>query len=150
MSGCRCTSAPLHHSQRVTLTCRANDGQYVSVPTGVNYFVSDRGEFRWNDVHSTDLALNYALPIRQFGLFVQGEVLNVFNNAAQVGGNLSVFTARDDASLETFDPFTETPVQGAHYVLGSNFGKATTPTTQATQGHYQLPRVYRFSIGLRF
>jgi outer membrane receptor protein involved in Fe transport len=131
-------------------TCRANDGLYVSVPTGNNYFFSDRGEFRWEDVHATDLALNYELPIRQVGLFVQGEVLNVFNNSAQVGGNTTVLTAFDDPSLEYFDPFTEAPVEGTHYVFGPNFGKATTPTTQATQGHYQLPRVYRFSVGLRF
>jgi hypothetical protein len=130
-------------------TCRSND-LYVSVPTGVNYFFSDRGEFRWEDVHATDLAVNYMLPLGRVGLFVQGEVTNVFNNSAQVGGNLSVFTARDDSDLQTFNPFTETPVEGVHYVLGSNFGEASTPTTQATQGHYQLPRVYRLSFGLRF
>jgi outer membrane receptor protein involved in Fe transport len=130
-------------------TCRSND-LYVSVPTGNFYYFSDRGEFRFDDVHATDLAVNYLLPIGRVGLFLQSEVLNVFNNSAQVGGNISVFTARDDASLETFNPFTETPVEGVHYVLGDSFGEAVTPTTQATQGHFQLPRVFRFSVGLRF
>ena len=133
----------------VCATCRSND-LYVSVPTGVLYYFSERGEFRWDDVHSTDLAVNYGLPLGRVGLFVQGEVLNVFNNSAQVGGNLSVFTARDDADLQTFNPFTETPVEGVHYVRGSSFGQPATPTTQATQGHFQLPRIYRVSIGLRF
>ena len=133
----------------VCATCRSND-LYVSVPTGVLYYFSERGEFRWDDVLSTDLAVNYGLPLGRVGLFVQGEVLNVFNNSAQVGGNLSVFTARDDADLQTFNPFTETPVEGVHYVRGSSFGQPVTPTTQATQGHFQLPRVYRVSVGLRF
>jgi outer membrane receptor protein involved in Fe transport len=133
----------------VCATCRSND-LYVSVPTGVNYFFSDRGQYRWDDVHATDLAVNYDRQFGPVGLFVQGEVLNVFNNSAQTGGNLSVFTARDDPSLETFDPFTETPVEGVHWVRGSSFGKAVTPTTQAAGGHYQLPRVYRVSFGFRF
>ena len=94
--------------------------------------------------------MNYSLPLGSVGLFVQGEVLNVFNNSAQVGGNLSVFTARDDSDLQTFNPFTETPVEGVHWTRGSSFGEAVTPTTQATQGHFQLPRVYRFSVGFRF
>jgi outer membrane receptor protein involved in Fe transport len=131
--------------------CRANNGMYIAVPTGVNYFFSDRGEFRWDDLTATDLAINYALPIGPVQLFVQGELLNAFNESAQTGGNLTVFTARDDPdNLQYFDPFTETPVEGVHYALGSRFGQAVTPTTQATAGHFQLPRTYRFSVGLRF
>jgi hypothetical protein len=144
--------------------CRSNDPNgtpdnpaddlYIAVPTGVNYFFSDRGGLRWDDLTATDLAINYSLPIGPVQFFAQGELLNAFNESAQVAGNLTVFTARDnDATgleLEYFDPFTETPVEGVHYALGSNFGNAVTPTTQATQGHFQLPRTYRFSVGLRF
>jgi outer membrane receptor protein involved in Fe transport len=146
--------------------CRANNGMYVTVPTAVTYYFSKRGEFRWDDVTSTDLAVNYSLPIGPVQLFVQGEMLNVFNESAQVGGNLSVFTARNRGDLQYFDPFS-TPVQsliecpqgaqasqceamGAHWQKGLRFGDATTSTTQAAQGHYQLPRIYRFSVGLRF
>lgn len=138
--------------------CPENADLYVSVPSGVNYFFSDRGEFRWDDLTATDLALNYALPIGKLELFIQGELLNVFNESAQVFGDQTVETAFDDpfdpddnpTGLRAFNPFTETPVEGVHYRLGANFGEPLTPTTQATQGDFQLPRTYRFSAGIRF
>ena len=49
-----------------------------------------------------------------------------------------------------FNPFTQTPVQGSpggagvNYALGPNFGKAIAPQA------YQLPRTFRFSVGVRF
>ncbi|HUF16430.1 MAG TPA: TonB-dependent receptor, partial [Thermoanaerobaculia bacterium] len=130
--------------------CRPNDGLYVGVPSGQAYYFSERGEFRWDDVTATDLALNYSLPLGRVQLFVQGELINAFNESAQVGGNTTVLTARDDPSLLPFDPFTETPVEGVHYRFGSNFGNPLTPTSQTRQGHFQLPRTYRGSVGIRF
>ena len=132
------------------LVCRQDDSLYVNVPSGVAYYFSERGEFRFEDLTSTDLALNYSLPIGRLELFVQGELLNAFDESAQIGGNTSVSTAFNDSSLQPFDPFTTTPIEGVHYRLGSNFGQPTTATTQATQGHFQLARTYRGSIGLRF
>lgn len=130
--------------------CRPNDDLYVSVPSGVNYYFSEPGEFRFEDLTATDLALNYALPIGRVELFVQGEVINIFDENAQIGGNTAVSTAFDDPSLEPFDPFTTTPIEGVHYTLGDNFGQGTTATSQATQGHFQLARTYRGSVGIRF
>ena len=71
-------------------------------------------------------------------VFAEGEVLNLLDESAQINGNTSV------ALLDPFNPFTETPVEGVHWAKGSNFGKATSVN------HYQLPRTYRFSLGLRF
>lgn len=118
--------------------------QYARLPSGVTYYFSDRGEFRFDDTTSTDVAINYNLPIFRVELFAQGELLNAFDEDAAVLGDTTVFTARNDPTLSRFNPFTETPIEGIHYRFGSNFGKPTAI------GHYQLPRTYRFSVGLRF
>ena len=117
------------------------------------YYFSDRGAFRTDDTTSSDVALNYSLPIRSLEVFVQGQVLNVFNEDAVNNiylGNMdfTVYTARvpDPAggALQPFNPFTDEPVEGVHYRLGPNFGKAIA------QDAYQTPRTYRVSFGLRF
>jgi hypothetical protein len=46
--------------------------------------------------------------------------------------------------LASFNPFTETPVEGVHYAKGPNFGK---PTSEAD---LQPPRTFQFSVGFRF
>jgi outer membrane receptor protein involved in Fe transport len=40
---------------------------YVADPTNVVYYFSDRGQFRWDDVTATDLAVNYEFPIKMVG-----------------------------------------------------------------------------------
>lgn len=135
--------------------------RYAQDPTTTGYFFSDRGALRWEDVTSTDLALNYTLPIWQLEFYAQGEVLNTFNEDAQVGGNTTVLTAANSTCIQTtgpktgqrcstFNPRTETPIQGIHYQLGPTFGKPTAATTFSTQGSFQLPRTYRLSLGVRF
>jgi outer membrane receptor for ferrienterochelin and colicin len=138
-------------------------GRYVSAPSTGQYYFSDRGEFRLDDVHRTDFALNYNLPIKRVGLFIQGEVLNLFNNdtlaiASGPGAiNTSILTANNSTCLQTgdtnpnvgkrcatFNPFTETPVEGIHWRRGASFGKATSDAS------HQLPLTYRFSAGIRF
>jgi hypothetical protein len=143
----------------------ADDLPYTGVPQTISYFFSDRGAFRWDDVHSTDLAVNYELPISRFVLFAQGKVLNTFNNQAQTAGNtgVTVFTQNP------FNPFTETPsecpqgtasdvciAQGHNWRLGPTFGDPRNPTTSggvnllAPNGDFQLPRTYFLSLGARF
>jgi hypothetical protein len=137
---------------------------YGNTPTSVTYFFSDRGAFRWDDVIATDLAVNYEIPIKMVGLFVKGEVRNVFNHLAVTGGNTTVLTATNSANLAPFNPFTTKPVQcptgtaltdckamGANYQFSTAFGKTNgTPTTFTQNGNYQLPRTYLFSAGVRF
>ncbi|MCA1733430.1 MAG: hypothetical protein LC732_07500, partial [Acidobacteria bacterium] len=143
------------------LTSTVNTGivnpGYASPPTSGTYYFSDRGEFRWDDVSSTDLGLNYALPIWKVELFAQADILNMFDEDAQVAGDSTVFTRQSLQCVQAsgdrclaFNPFTTAPVEGVHWVKGPNFGKPTTPTTFAQAGSFQLPRTYRFSVGLRF
>lgn len=120
---------------------------YVTPPTTVTYFFMDEGEFRTDDVTRTDVALNYSLPIRGVGFFVQTDVLNVFNEDAVEDPSFiqqRVFVNRTQASLKAFNPLTEAPARGVNYNLDPNFGKPTTKDA------YQLPLTFRISAGLRF
>ena len=124
------------------------DFGYVGWPAAPNYYFSDRGAFRTESVTSTDLAINYSFFVNigggQLELFVQPEVTNVFNEQAVIAPNNTVFTARNDGSLEAFDPFTETPVEGTNWRKGDSWGEAQS------EDAYQLPRTFRISFGLRF
>jgi hypothetical protein len=150
----------------------ANPGYFQSgstigsqLTTTHTYYFSKRGAFRTDAVTSTDLAVNYTLPIRQASLFLQGQVLNLFgednfNNITLGNIDLTVRTNRTNGAssgLSAFNPYTTTPKEcpqgaaasecsamGAHYQLGPNFGKA------ATKDAYQTPRTIRFAVGLRF
>ena len=124
---------------------------YAADPTNVPYYFSERGAFRWDDVTATDLAINYELPISRIGIFVQGEVVNLFNEQAQIAGDTTVLTHRQSDDLVRFNPFTETPIEGVHYELADTFGAPLNATTGSNlNGSYQLPRTYRVSLGLRF
>ncbi len=116
--------------------------------TSANYYFGERGGFRTEDTTSTDLALNLSIPIRRFEVFMQGQVLNMFNERAVNNiylGNIdtTVNTARQGGGT-AFNPYTETPVEGVHYTLGPKFGQALTADA------YQTPRTYRLAVGLRF
>jgi outer membrane receptor protein involved in Fe transport len=153
-------------------TCPANPG-YISLPQTSVYYMSERGEFRTDDLTATDLALNYSLPIRRANLFFQGEVLNAFNRQAVVTPNTTVSVIR---SVNPFTGvYTECP-QGVSatqcrtdipattgsgtpqgiWQKGASFGTGVNATTGASllpggvAGSFQLPRTYRFSFGIRF
>lgn len=122
----------------------ANPG-YRTPPSAVTYFFSDRGEFRFNDSHRTDVSLNWDLDlVRGVDLFFRGQVLNVFDNDSLTSFNTQVLTESNTSRLQAFDPFTEMPVEGIHWERGTLFGQATGA------GNYQLPRTFRLSVGLRF
>jgi outer membrane receptor protein involved in Fe transport len=118
------------------------------------YYFSERGAFRTPDIHSTDLAVNYSRGIfRSVELFAQAEVLNVFDNDDPTSVNTTVRTwidgsancrQADGSRCALFNPFTETPVEGVHWVKGPDFGQPTAASS------YQRPFTYRFSLGLRF
>jgi outer membrane receptor for ferrienterochelin and colicin len=121
---------------------------YASNPGAQTYFFSDRGAFRTDNISRTDISLNYSFFINLWGgqleLFVQPEVINVFNESAVITPNTTTLTARNDDTLQTFNPFTEAPVEGVHWRKGDSFGEAQDETD------YQDPRIFRFSIGVRF
>ena len=146
----------------VCKTCVVNPG-YNTPPTSVNYYFSGRGALRYDDVTATDLALNYELHLSRVTLYVHPEALNVFNRQALIASDTTVLTARNSTCIQStgansgkrcqaFDPFTETPVQGVNYQLGSKFGKPRTASVgpNGGAGDYQLPRTYRVGFGLRF
>jgi hypothetical protein len=112
---------------------------YWSRPSTVTYFIEERGSRRWDDVSSTDVALNYRLPISVVQLFVEGELINAFNEQAQINGVTTI-----TRTSTPFNPFTTTPVEGTHYTFASNYGAARNALD------YQLARTYRVSLGVRF
>ncbi len=129
---------------------------YLTPPASVSYFFQPAA-VKTNNISRTDLALNYKIRLaRGIDFLVQPEILNLFNEHGVVSFNQEVLTALDcngtstqnaacpAAGLKTFNPFTETPVEGTHYIKGAGFGKPET------QSDYQTPRTFRVSVGLRF
>jgi hypothetical protein len=128
-----------------------------------DYYFTSRDEFRTEANYRTDLSLNYAyrLPgLSRVQLFFHGEVLNVFNVAQLCGCgatvfsnggatnlsrvNLGVLTAANSPAMRPFNPFTETPVEGVNWAKGGSFGR------QVSQFSWTTPRMFRFSLGVRF
>ncbi len=128
---------------------------YRTVPATGQYYFSERGEFRRDDIASTDLALNYRYPIGRFELFAQGELINMFNRGTVTGLNTTVTVLANP-----FNPFTETPrectdaslsnaqcvAQGFHFRKPGAFGGPAS----ATSTNFQQMRTYRVSVGARF
>jgi outer membrane receptor protein involved in Fe transport len=124
---------------------------YVTPPTQVQYYFTDRAAFRTEASTRTDLAINYDYRfggVRRVTVFVKGEVLNVFDQSKLVNPffiDQTVLTASNAPTrFQRFDPFTATPVQGTNWDFGPNFGNATNRFA------YQLPRTLRFAVGVRF
>src|SRR6185503_821205 len=124
----------------------ANPG-YASIPNGLYYF-SDRGAFRTDDVSATSLAVRYSRNVfRDVQLFAQGDLLNAFNRsdiADPTRLGTTITSAATSTTLQPFNPFTETPVEGVHYQRAANFGQPLNNLA------YQTPRTYRFSLGFRY
>ena len=58
--------------------------------------------------------------------------------------NKGVLTNATTPTLQPFNPFTETPVEGVNWAKRPNFG------TQVDQFSWTSPRTFRFSLGVRF
>ncbi len=139
---------------------------YAVPPGNSTYYFTSRHAFRTDNITETDLALSLNVKVFKYvELFVRPELLNVFNEKGFTGGrigtdsNTSVFTADNQASYAPFNPYTTTPVPcpqrsttnsnrcavpGSNYQLGPSFGQAVAAAA------YQLPRTFRFSVGIRF
>jgi hypothetical protein len=117
----------------------------------VTYYYGGRGSFKTDTVSATDVSVNSYLRARflkkgQF--FLRVVVNNVFNQTAQDNtGNQTVFSAANQnpaRTLQAFNPFTTTPVEGVNFQLGPDFGRALSASD------YQTARNYFFSLGFRF
>jgi outer membrane receptor for ferrienterochelin and colicin len=146
-------AAAIDVRQSATLADGVPNPGYITPPSRVWYYFGERGEYRADDVTSTNVALNWEAPaIRGARLFVQTDVINVFNEQAleypaTARGNVidqTVFVRRTRSSLTPFNPFNTTPVEGTHYAKSATFGQATNREA------YQDPREYRISVGIRF
>jgi outer membrane receptor protein involved in Fe transport len=142
-------------------TCTGNPGYTMSqLSNSQSYYFSGRGEFQTPALHSTDLSLNWDMPITKVAFFVKGEVFNAFNRHAVTTPSTSVITRRSGGSatgLAAFNPFTATPVECPQgntaaqcTALGANWQKATTFGTATSLNSYQAARTYRLGVGLRF
>jgi TonB dependent receptor len=121
---------------------------YVLPPAAVTYYYTKRDAFRTDNISSTDLSLNYSFSLngpfnKQYELFFEPEIVNLFNQHGLLAVNATVLDPTN-SSHARFDPFTQTPVQGVNWDKGAKFGKANAATD------YQLPRTFRFSVGVRF
>jgi hypothetical protein len=124
---------------------------YVTPLTEAAYYFTARDAFRSQTSTRTDLAVNYDYRfggVRRVTLFVKAEVLNLFDQSKLVNPffiDQTVLTASNNAArYQRFNPFTDTPIQGTHWDLGPRFGQATNRFA------YQLPRQFRFALGVRF
>ncbi len=103
---------------------------YLTPPSDVDYWYTDRDAFTTDDIHSSNLTLIYAFSWKLFGkemeIFVQPQVLNVFDEHGEVNVNTSVLEATNSSDYVDFDPFTETPVEGVNFDFGEDFGHAHT------------------------
>jgi outer membrane receptor for ferrienterochelin and colicin len=123
---------------------------YLSVPSSHTYYFTARDAFRTDDVWRTDLSLN--LSFRPFGsveVFASPQVLNVFNQQAQTGVTTTIETAQNTTGYTAFNPFTTAPVQGARNT-GANWNYSAAFGSPISPASYQLPRTFRFSVGIRF
>jgi len=119
---------------------------YQTPPDLNSYFFTARDAYRTDDVHSTDIALNYSFFIPagsgNVELFLQPEITNLFNENAIVHPSTAILTPA--SGMEIFDPFTETPVEGVNWMKAPSFGQAINADS------YQYPRTFRVSLGVRF
>ncbi|MEO6326091.1 MAG: TonB-dependent receptor [Thermoanaerobaculia bacterium] len=122
---------------------------YATPPSGSSgapaYYYTARDAFRTDNIARTDLALNFAHQFGPLEIFLQPQVLNVFNNQGLVAVNTTVLSSVNASDqYSSFNPFTETPVEGVNWAKGPLFGQARTGLD------YQLPRTVRVSMGIRF
>ena len=122
----------------------------------ITYYFSDRGTVHLSKTSPrTDLSLNYSFLWDAFGrqieVFLQPEVLNVFDEQGLVDFDTRIRTVDEakprrpaTARRASFDPFTETPVEGVNWAKRATFGQALA------ENDYQDPREFRFSVGFRF
>src|SRR5262249_37203698 len=125
--------------------------------------------FRTDGFSRTDFAVNYNYGVgvgaRRVDLFIQAQVLNIFNQQDLCGGGNTVFTNGGNLQLSTinggsqnqailtavlsttmaaFNPLTTTPVEGVNFAKGATFG------TAINRFAYTSPREFRLSFGVRF
>lgn len=120
---------------------------YANPPATEAYYFTARDAFRTAITSHTDLTVLYTHKVDRLELFLRATFVNVFNQAGISNGaavDQSILTANNTPALQRFNPFTTSPVRGANWDFGPNFGK---PLTRLA---YQTPRTAGVSLGFRF
>ena len=120
---------------------------YITPTGSVSYYFTPRGDFRWDNVFATDLAVTWSKKLAHASkteVFFRGVVNNLFNNAARMAGDIGINTRVNNTAFAAFNPFTTTPVQGTNWDYSPTFGQPSSPTD------YQPARLFSFSAGIRF
>jgi hypothetical protein len=147
---------------------------YATRPGTVTYYYTARDAFRTDDIKKTDVSLNFSTKIGGLvELFVQPQILNLFNNKGKVAVNTTVRTFASPGTgnrYANFNPFTTTPTQGISAPAGAtatsnwDYARVGTCTTADPNApgcalafgtarnnlDYQAPREFRVTMGLRF
>ena len=120
---------------------------YVTPPTSVSYYFSERGHYETDALFATDLSLNWWRPLpgaKKGQWFLRALLVNVLNAGAAIRVNRTVLTRNDSTVYQAFNPFAETPIAGVHFGYGSDFGKPISPSD------YQAPREFTIAFGIRY
>ena len=133
---------------------------YLSPPATVDYYFTARDQFHTQSQYRTDLSVNYSHHLHTVGpqpeLFFHAELLNAFNKFQLCGCGASVFNNGGISDLTTinqvisvtaanpFNPFIATPVEGVNWAKNAAFGTALNAFA------YTSPRIFRFSVGVKF
>jgi hypothetical protein len=133
-----------------------------------NYYFTARDAFRTEAATRTDFGASYSHAVatgrRHLDLFVQAQVLNLFNQMPLCGCGASVFANPGAVQLTNigqgvvtnvtaptrfaaFNPLTTAPVQGTNW----DYNTTTTGFGQPlSRFAYQSPRAFRMTFGVRF
>ena len=132
----------------VTVTPYVANPGYLTPPASLNYYFGGRGAYSTEPVSRTDMALNYTFRLKVRGsspeLFLRSVFVNLFNQAAVTTENSTVLTSDNSSALQPFNPFTQTPVEGTHWMKGPSFGQPVGASS------YQASRSVNVAVGVRF
>lgn len=138
---------------------------YATPPPGSNiaYFHIARDQFRLEGEKRTDFSALYTRRlVKNLEVFGQVQVLNLFDQFQLCGcGATTVFvnggafnsqtvnqailtSVTTPATYQTFNPFTQTPIEGVNWAYGPTFGQAQNRFA------YTTPRTLRLTFGVRF
>ena len=152
------TGAPYPAVAIFNPTAYVTNPGYLTPPAGLEYYLLGRNPFRTEATYRTDLAVNYGYRFGRAGdfhpeVFFHGEVLNLLNQYQLCGCGENVFRNGGISDLTTigtgvrvtapFNPYQVTPVEGTHW-------ERTTLGLAANRFAYTMPRMFRFSVGIRF
>ncbi|HEY8020681.1 MAG TPA: hypothetical protein VIH93_06255, partial [Thermoanaerobaculia bacterium] len=135
-------NSPFHYSLAagsVNLTSiqLSKDPGYAVPPTSQTLYFGSRGSQSFNAWTNVDFAARYSIPfLKSLGPWAKVDVRNLFNNTTLIAFNTTVRpdpnSPKDDLGLPT------------GFIKGANFGKARTTSD------FNIPREYRFSVGISF